>query len=635
MLRLRDVLEKQNQNNALLYLETKKDSCGLDGMWLSELAGYVQINPNWFINYFEENNNALGIVKCREIVSYNKKKRKIYLLNSLDRLIGRMLAQALEVEIEKHLIENCHSYRENFGLITATTKIRDYILQGNEVLVQIDINKYFENIIHDKLEGQLKNIDLEEQLLRVIKASIKCEIYEDGKRYQNTKGLITGANVSPVLSNYYLNELDKRLLKENYKFIRYGDDYFFLTDTTQKAQRILDNITMSLKREYSLDVNKNKTGIFSVFGKKILGHYFVKTKSEGVIIKKAVKSSKFYSNWNYSSLEKRNNKYYITNDGILTKKDWTILFESEDDKRFLPVEVVDNINVYSNTVFDSNIFEYFNSKKITVNIFDKYGSLVGKFLPTSEIRQANLMFKQVDIYKNEASRLKLARKIQIASLHNMRANLRYYKKKRESQILTDNIAYISESIASMNTAKTINEMMLIEARVRQKYYSCFNEIILDEKFKFTKRTKRPPQDELNALISFGNVVLYNELARIINKSGLDIRISIVHSSNSRNASLNLDIADIFKPILVDRVIFSVINKKQIKADEHFEKIERAGVYLNREGKSIFLKALDEKLNQTIFIKDNIVSYQQLLQNEISYLVKHIKGEDKYKPYKYI
>lgn len=128
--------------------------------------------------------------------------------------------------------------------------------------------------------------------------------------------------------------------------------------------------------------------------------------------------------------------------------------------------------------------------------------------------------------------------------------------------------------------------------------------------------------------------MYNELSRIINKSGLDIRISIVHSANSRNASLNLDIADIFKPIIVDRVIFSVINKKQIKADEHFEQVKNGGIYLNREGKTIFLRALDEKMEQTVLFGENAISYQQILHKEITKLVKHIKGEAKYKPYKY-
>lgn len=228
-------------------------------MRLSELAGYVHLNPNWFKDYWEQNNNSLGVVKCREIVSYNKKKRKIYLLNSLDRLVGKMLSQILEIEIDKHLTDNCHSYRENFGIITATLKMREFIIQGNEILVQVDITKYFESITHKRLEKQLKNLAIDEELRRIIIATIKCEIYEDGKRYQNTQGLITGSNISPVLSNYYLNELDKQLAEENYNFVRYGDDYFFFADTNKKAQEILEKISRKLKDEYSLDTNKNKT----------------------------------------------------------------------------------------------------------------------------------------------------------------------------------------------------------------------------------------------------------------------------------------------------------------------------------------------------------------------------------------
>ena len=101
--------------------------------------------------------------------------------------------------------------------------------------------------------------------------------------------------------------------------------------------------------------------------------------------------------------------------------------------------------------------------------------------------------------------------------------------------------------------------MLVEARARELYYRMINEIISNEDFHFTIRTKRPPKDPINALISFENVYLYNRIATEINKTSLDIRIGFVHFTTNRSQSLNLDLADIFKPIIVDRVIFSLIN----------------------------------------------------------------------------
>lgn len=113
----------------------------------------------------------------------------------------------------------------------------------------------------------------------------------------------------------------------------------------------------------------------------------------------------------------------------------------------------------------------------------------------------------------------------------------------------------------VNEAKTYEELLLIEARAKQIYYNSLQFFIKDEDFIFDKRTRQPPQDNINALISFGNTILYNLIANEIYKTSLDIRIGYLHASNARKQSLNLDLADIFKPIIIDRTIFTIIHKK--------------------------------------------------------------------------
>ena len=634
MLTIKEMLNIENINEALLSIQSKKDSCGMDGMRLSELEEFIKINPNWFWNYFNKNNKKIGVVKSIEIRSYNNKKRRIFIFNAIDRLIGRMLSNVLNPHCEKILSDKCHSYRENMGITSAILQIREYVESGDECLVSIDIKNYFENIDHDILREKINQIFENQDIIDLIWSFVQCDIFYEGEYYTNSKGLITGANISPILSNLYLSKLDLNLEQKDYKFVRFGDDYFILTDDIQKANEIKDEVEQLLNEDYKLTINKDKSGVFSIFNKKVLGHYFYKDSNKTITVKRIQKSKTIYNNWNTASLDKKQNKYYILNEGILSRKDWTILFENENNKRYIPVEVVENINVYSNIIFNINIFEYFHTKKITTSIFDRYGNLIGRFIPLSCIKAANLLINQVKLYIDNEKRIPLAKKMQISSLHNMRANLRYYKKKRDTTKLTEAISKISQYISNINQSKTINDMMLIEARARQEDYSCFNEIIKEEDFFFKLRSKRPPRDEINALISFGNVFLYNELATIVNKRGLDIRISVIHSANNRNASLNLDIADIFKPIVVDKVIFTLINRKEIRKKEHFESIEKGGVYLNREGKTIFIKALEEKLNQTLMIGNRRLTYTQILHEEVNKIAKHIQSGENYKPYKH-
>lgn len=186
----------------------------------------------------------------------------------------------------------------------------------------------------------------------------------------------------------------------------------------------------------------------------------------------------------------------------------------------------------------------------------------------------------------------------------------------------------------MRNAQNIEELMIIEAQARQQYYASFNIILKQESFFFEKRTRRPPKDAINALISFGNTLLYNFVLQAIWKTSLDPRIGIIHATTNRNYSLNLDFADLFKPVIVDRVIFSLVNLLQLQSEVHFEEKESGAIYLNKEGKRIFIKAFEEKLADKIKVGEKMYTYKQIIEEEIRKFQRYIVKEEKYKPYKY-
>ncbi len=238
------------------------------------------------------------------------------------------------------------------------------------------------------------------------------------------------------------------------------------------------------------------------------------------------------------------------------------------------------------------------------------------------------------MYLDESKRLTVVKSLELGFVHNLRANLKYYSRQRDSALLSNTIKTLNAVMKEINEAKTLESLLLIEARARQHYYQMFNEIIDNKGFAFTSRTKRPPKDPLNALISFGNTYLYNRIATEINKTTLDIRIGFVHATNSRCQSLNLDIADIFKPLIVDRAIFTLINKNMIDSNMHFEKVENGGVYLNRPGKRLFINELDNKIYQKQTNKNTPTSYDTKIRNELSKIYRLICYGEAYKPFKY-
>jgi len=174
--------------------------------------------------------------------------------------------------------------------------------------------------------------------------------------------------------------------------------------------------------------------------------------------------------------------------------------------------------------------------------------------------------------------------------------------------------------------------MALEGNIREQYYDSFNQIIKSDDFSMEKRTRRPPKNQLNALISFGNSLIYTTVLSEIYKTHLDPRIGYLHTTNFRSFTLNLDVAEIFKPIITDRLIFSLTNKGQLQKN-HFEE-EAGGILLKETGRKIFVGTFDERLKQTIQHPslDRNVSYRELIRLELYKIQKHLMGEKEYKSY---
>jgi CRISPR-associated protein Cas1 len=178
---------------------------------------------------------------------------------------------------------------------------------------------------------------------------------------------------------------------------------------------------------------------------------------------------------------------------------------------------------------------------------------------------------------------------------------------------------------------SVEELMGTEGLIRQSYYDAFNLIIND--FEMGSRTKQPPQNEVNALISFGNMVCYTQCLRAIHQTQMNPTISYLHTPGERRYSLCLDISEIFKPIIVDRVIFKVLNKREIQ-ERHFDKKLNKCI-LNDSGKKIFVKALEDRMDETFRHRSlgRNVSYRHLIKLECYKLSKHLLGMEEYKPFK--
>lgn len=173
--------------------------------------------------------------------------------------------------------------------------------------------------------------------------------------------------------------------------------------------------------------------------------------------------------------------------------------------------------------------------------------------------------------------------------------------------------------------------MAAEGHARQAYYQAFDAILEDEAFRFGMRSRRPPRNRLNALISFGNSLLYSAVLREIYHTQLDPRIGFLHAANFRRFSLNLDVAEVFKPLLVDRVIFRVLGRRQIQADDFLH--ELGGLVLRERAQRVFVEEFEKGMRTTLQHRrlKRKVSYRQLIRLELYKIQKHLLGDEPIPP----
>lgn len=635
-LTMSDIFTHEQTEEALTHLSTKKDTCGIDGLYLSELRDDWNINGERYLSLLREGKYKPGIIQIYEIVNYSGKRRSISSFNSVDRLVLRCLATSLEKYYDSIFSASSYAFRPGLGVDKAVAAFAGNLNNGLNRVAIIDIKHYFDSIPIDRLEMILKRIIDDKILLSLFHKFLYCKISEDNVIKTKNKGILQGSPISPFLGNLYLSLLDTQLESMRVPFCRYCDDISMFFASFEEAKEGYTKVNDILTNDLEMDINTQKSGIYEGIKQNYLGYSFTKNKKQNQIlaIKKKKAPPQIYQHWSTTTIQRIDRNYHIINNGILNRKDFTILFENNHGKKYLPVEATESLNVYSSVIFSSDFFKYISSKKISVNIFDKYGELAGTFSPPETLHGGLTMLKQAAIYLDENKRKLIARKLEIASLHNMRSNLKYYERHHSNEKLKDGIASFSEWITAMNEASNVPMLLTIEARARQLYYSLFHEIIDDPAFEFTKRTRRPPKDPLNALISFGNVFLYNRIATEIQKTSLDIRIGFVHSTNRRNQSLNLDIADLFKPLIVDRAIFTIINRHMIHASEHFENTEDGGIYLNKEGKQIFINELENKVYQKQTAENQPRTYDTRIREEIQKIFRFVCYDEQYKPFKY-
>lgn len=321
--------------------------------------------------------------------------------------------------------------------------------------------------------------------------------------------------------------------------------------------------------------------------------------------------------------------HHIFADGELSRSEGTLRIDTLDGEiEYLPIESVGTLYLHGQITFNTRALGLLNEHGTTLHVFGWNDYYQGTYLPKRQHQSGNTVVEQVRAYDDHERRMTIARSMIGASVHNMRANLKYYDARDHD--FSAAIETLEHQREAAMEATDVDELRGVEATARKAYYGCFDAILRDP-FELSRREYNPPTNETNALISFLNSMVYTTCVSAIRKTALDPTVGFVHEPGDRRFTLSLDIADIFKPILADRVMFRLVNRQQVGVEDFETDLD--GCLLDESGRLTVLEEYERTLDETVEHPrlNRKVSYKTLVRTDVYSLKKHVLTGEPYRP----
>lgn len=278
---LEDILSRDNMMLAYKKVKANKGASGIDGVTIDEIDEYLKVNWVEIRENIRKRKYQPQPVRRVEIPKPNGGVRNLGIPNVIDRIIEQAITQVLTPIAEPHFSENSYGFRPKRRAQQAVIKLLEYLNDGYEYIVDIDLEKFFDNVPQDKLMTLVGKLIHDPDTESLISKYLRAGVMVRGQYEKTEKGTPQGGNLSPLLSNIMLNELDKELEARKLRFVRYADDCVITVGSSAAANRVMHTITDWIERKLGLKVNMTKTKVTRPSGLKYLGFGFWKDSKDG------------------------------------------------------------------------------------------------------------------------------------------------------------------------------------------------------------------------------------------------------------------------------------------------------------------------------------------------------------------
>lgn len=270
------ILSEENLNEAVKRVKANKGACGIDKMSVGELDEYFRKHKEEIISSIMNMTYKPQPVRRVYIPKTNGKKRPLGIPTAVDRVVQQATAQVLSQIYDESFSDNSYGFRPKRSAHDAIDKVLNYLNEGCEWVIDLDIEKYFDTVNHDKLISILREKVNDKTTLHLIRSFLRAGVIENGLTSPTEIGVPQGGPLSPILSNVYLDKFDKELEERGLRFVRYADDCDILVKSEMSANRVMKSVTSWLERKLFLKVSATKTKVVKPTNSNFLGFTFWK-----------------------------------------------------------------------------------------------------------------------------------------------------------------------------------------------------------------------------------------------------------------------------------------------------------------------------------------------------------------------
>ncbi|MGD1943144.1 MAG: CRISPR-associated endonuclease Cas1 [Leptolyngbyaceae cyanobacterium] len=632
-------------------------AAGIDGITVDLFAGDATAQIRQLFNQLKREQYMAQPAKGFFLPKKSGGNRLIGIPTVRDRIMQRFLLQGIYPRLEDVFSDSAFAYRPGLSIYDAVERVMERYRHSPTWVVKADIQQFFDNLSWALLLNQLEQIGLVPAHIRLIEQQLKAGIVIRGQYCRLNKGVLQGGVLSGALANLYLNEFDRRCLEADIPLVRYGDDCVAVCHSLIEASRSLslmqewvEDIYLTLHPEKSRIIPPGEAFTF-------LGHQFGNGQVQAPERRKPTatgqkrqaprpgcgppKACSIVKSPQQRTASATDNYWrdgmttlYISDQGayLKVKHQQFQVIHKQEIRCSVPASRVSHIVLFGCCNVSHGAVGLALRRRIPVLYLAKNGRYFGR-LHTEGHAQVEYLTQQVQKSLELDFAQRQAQSIILGKLHNSRVLLQRLNRRRKQDNVNEAIAELADLMPKVAAAESLDTMLGYEGHGANLYFQAYAKLLKGQ-FAFEKRTRRPPTDPVNSLLSLGYTLLSQNLHSMVEAVGLHTHFGNLHLPQTNRPSLVCDLVEEFRAGVVDSLVAYLINSNIFTEEDFTPPDERGGVYLFPDALKKFLKHWEDMLQKNVTHPHTgyKVSYRRCFELQVWEYVSCLTGDrEVYRP----